>query len=115
MLVYSTDQLAAAAQFVIENNKRISGFTSIVDTIKTTIRQLAKGNITTLLKERELKINSNDWSSFSGTMGFYVLMSLEDENDDQIVLNIDILVDPSLGKSEKTYISEEFDSSLLLT
>ena len=113
MFVYSVDQLSAAATFVCENNKHFSSFSNVVDKIKTTVRLLAKENITMLLRERELKVSTNDWNTFSGTAGFYAIMTLEDLKDDQIILTIDILVDPALGKP-KTYISEEFDSALLL-
>lgn len=119
VFVYSPEQVTAAAEFVFKHNKSIykdygpSTSDRIVHNIKTTVRKLARENVNILLKERKLKIQTNDWNNYSGTMGFTVLMSLVADGAEEITLSIDVLVDPALG-TVKQYVTEAFDSVLLL-
>lgn len=114
-LLWCQEQLEQATEYIFTNNQSVTKSSKeILQSIKSTIQRLAKVNAKQILDEKCFDACADTWQTFSGTMGYTVLMSLEEQTDDEIILAVDILVDPALCK-KITYMLEEFDSSILFS
>ena len=75
------------------------------------IRDTCMKNARIVLKERRLGfISTDEWTPFVGTGGVYLSISIEDEVDDSIMMDVTIMVDPSIAHKEKGFITETIDN-----
>ena len=79
--------------------------------IQDMMRRDALKNADVLIREKLTGSNlSDEWCGFTGTGGFYLSYELYDMDDDEILIGVSILVDPALGSSEPTYVTEVVDN-----
>lgn len=116
-LLYPRASLHEAALYIWNNNPSVSKWPSkpanvfeVADSIKETMIQGARRNADVLIREKELKILLHDeWQSYIGTGGFYLLYDLYGQDNEEISLGCQILVDPSLGHPNPGYTQEMID------
>ena len=114
---YSISSLHEAARYIWDNNPSapswhngVSSEIDIVDDIRKMFIRDVKKNYEVILREKRLnKSLDNEFISYSGICGYYVLYSLAVEpTDDSIEFDVSILVDPSTGKPQG-FVSEIID------
>lgn len=114
-LSYNVASLHEAARYIWDNNPSVEKWSSapksaidVMKQIKDDMFRYAKYNAQIILKEKRLGVNlSNEWKTFTGTGGYYLLFALEEDTEELILISIDILVDPAVGHPVPRYISEE--------
>lgn len=114
---YPNAALHEAARFIWESNASVTRWpsnpTSVFDVMKDIremIRRGALSNAKVILKEKQLKVDLPDeWTSFTGTGGYYISYELEDSNDKEITIGATILVDPAVSHPHPGYTTEFVD------
>ncbi len=109
---YSNPSLHEAAKFIWENNPYVKSWPDeptsvfdVMDHIKDTINDFVKRKIKRIKDEKLYGVSQDDNFTYVGTGGYYLLISEEkDEND--IIFNFEILVDPAVG-NPRFYRKEE--------
>jgi hypothetical protein len=116
-LNYSLTALQKAAIFIWETNPSVKHWSDapksvfdVMDIIQKMMRKDALKNADVLMREKATGSDLVDeWGGFSGTGGFYLSYELHDMDDDEISIGVDILVDPSVGSKDPTYVTEVVD------
>jgi len=117
---YSLGALHEAARFIWENNESVLNWpcspTSAFDVMTQIRDMMVKGaleNAEFLKKEKNKTLSADDdWMTFNGTGGYYVLYELlSEEDDEEVRIGIDILVDPSVSHPNPRYVTEVVDNT----
>lgn len=115
---YSLGALHEAARFIWENNKSAPNWPNkpesafdVMNQIRDMMVRGAKENAEFLRKEKNKTLSlDDDWITFNGTGGYYVLYELlSNEDDEEVRIGIDILVDPSVSHPNPRYVTEVVD------
>lgn len=117
-LHYKLSALHEAARFIWEKNQLVKQWYSqpqsvfdVQDQILEMMRRDAEKNARILVREKKEKINlEEEWISYSGTGGFYIIYELYDSSEEEISIGASILVDPTVGYSEPPFVTEELDT-----
>lgn len=104
-LNYNVDQVMKAAQYIWDNNPAAPfwpscplGPTDIANEILQMAERVAVRNVR----------NSDRWTSFSGTGGYIIMFSSDDEGEIENI-DIDVLVDPAVGLDSRRYVTQTID------
>jgi hypothetical protein len=120
-LCYNLVSLHAAASYIWDNNPAVRKWPSapisvhdVLYLIHTDMVRYACANANTIIKERNTKVRMPDaWLSFTGTGGYYLMFDLQsDEDSKNIMIGVDILVDPGVGSPTSHFTTEVIDMSL---
>ncbi len=114
---YPIAALHEASKFIWENNTVVTSWPSkpkdvfdVMKSIQEFVRRGALDNARIILKEKRLKVElDNEWTSYTGTGGYYVLYELDDSTDTEITIGATILVDPSVSNPSPGYVTEFID------
>ena len=114
---YSLASLHEASRFIWEHNESIPKWPdtpkSAFDVMNQIRDMMVKGalkNAEIVRKEKTLSVKIEDeWVTFTGTGGYYVIYDLIDDTDNVIQIGIDILVDPSISHPNPGYVTEELE------
>lgn len=115
---YSLGALHEAARFIWENNDSVQNWpcapTSAFDVMTQIRDMMIKGaleNAEFLKKEKNKTLSADDdWKTFNGTGGYYVLYELLSDEDEEVCIGIDILVEPSVSHPNPRYVTEVVDN-----
>ena len=113
---YNMTSLQEVAQFILENNASISKWPNPPKNAFELMRQMkdhvyrdVSKNVKTLEREKAEGVSLQDeWVNMTGTGGYTILYSLEDQKDDYVYMSVDFLVDPAVSK-ESTFVTESLD------
>lgn len=117
---YSLGALHEAAKFIWENNRSVpywpSAPTSAFDVMTQIRNMMVKGaleNAEFLRKEKNKTLSpDDDWMTFTGSGGYYVLYELlSEEDEEEIRIGIDVLVDPAVSHPNPRYVTEVVDNT----
>lgn len=115
---YSLAALHEASSFIWENNTSVTQWPSkpkdvfdVMKNIQEFVRRGALENSKVILKEKRLKVDlDNEWSTYNGTGGYYVIYELDESTDTGITIGATILVDPSVSNPNRGYVTEFIDN-----
>jgi hypothetical protein len=113
---YNLDSLQESARYIWENNPAVPRWPSppadmfdLMKQMKEHVRRDVKKNLEVLKREKEGGVNLSDlWTNMTGTGGYTILYSLEDDTDERIYISVEFLVDPAVGKNG-TFVTETLD------
>lgn len=115
-ITYKQASLHEAARFIWERNPAVRHWPSgpqspvdVLDNIHQLMSKQALANAGTLIKEKKLTLDYSMWCDYTGTGGYYLIFSLESEPtsaDDNIVIHVEILVDPGVLHYDKAFDTE---------
>lgn len=100
---YNLEQVLTAAQFLWDNNPACRNWPSapigpndIVDDILRHAERQAQANAA----------HPHRWSTFSGTGGYIILFTSDDDLDDVQYVDIEVYVDSAVGVENRRYIEQ---------
>jgi hypothetical protein len=113
---YNMTSLQEVAQFILENNTSVSKWPEPPKNAFELMRQMkdhvyrdVRKNVKVLEREKQEGMSLSDgWVNMTGTGGYTILYSLEDQKDDWVYISVDFLVDPAVSK-ESTFVTESLD------
>lgn len=106
---YNMTQLMAAAEFIWNNNPAVQQWPArprsvmdVVNDILRTAKRQAEKNVQGWIRD-------GSWSTFVGTGGYTVMLTSDSDFDDMdnIVVDLDILVDPAVGCRSYNFVTQE--------
>ena len=115
---YPCAALHEAAKFIWENNPSVEKWPSapksvfdVISNIQSMMKRGAMDNAKIILKERALGTNlDNEWLTYTGTGGYYLVYTLRDSDDtENVTIEVDILVDPAVSDPTKGFTTEFVD------
>ena len=114
-LSFNVASLHEAARYIWNNNPSVEKWPAapksaidVMKQIKDDMFRYAKYNAQLILKERRLGTDlTNEWTTFSGTGGYYLIFNLEDDTEEHILIGVDILVDPAVGHPVSRYTMDD--------
>ena len=114
-LSYNVASLHEAARYIWDNNPSVEKWPAapksaidVMKQIKDDMFRYAKYNAQLILKEKRLGTDlTNEWATFSGTGGYYLLFTLEEDTEELILIGVDILVDPAVGNPVSRYLMSD--------
>lgn len=121
---YSAAALHDAANFIWINNPYVvywsSKPTSSIDVMADMKKMMIKhAELNARLVHKEILNGGvlakdadlyDTWNSYTGTGGYYFIFSLIDSNQSEIIIGVDILVDPAIKHKDKGFITEVVDT-----
>jgi len=118
-ICYNLTSLEKTAQFVWDNNPYVKKWYDapkdvfgLIQRIRNDALSGVHKNVNVLKREKAGEIiTDNGWLNSTGTGGYTIHYSLEDETDDYVLMNIEFLVNPAVGEEEPIYVSEDIDIS----
>jgi len=111
---YSSAALHESAKFIWDNNpsaKSNGSIFAVMTHIKKSIQNYAIKNAKVVIQERKSGIkNDDDWVSYTGIYGYYILYSLGEVDEEQITIEATILVDAAVGHPDANFVTEVVDT-----
>lgn len=109
IISYNMSQLMAAAEFIWNNNPAVQHWPDQ----PRSVMDVANGILRTAKRQAEQNVHtwqaSGVWSTFVGTGGYTVILTSDSDFDDvdNIVIDLDILVDPAVGDRSYNIVTQE--------
>lgn len=114
---YNLNSLQESAQYIWNHNPHVSRWPTppsnvfeLMQQIKNQVRRDVQRNVEILKREKDEGIDlTNEWIHMTGTGGYTIMYSLEDNTDDKIYIGVDFLVDPAVGNKNDSFVTEVLD------
>lgn len=109
IISYNVAQLTAAAEFIWNNNPSVQHWPDRPGSVM----DVANGILRTAKRQAEKNVEGwfrdGSWSTFVGTGGYTVMLTSDSDFDDvdNIVVDLDILVDPAVGDRSYNIVTQE--------
>ncbi len=113
---YNLTSLQEVAQYILDHNPSVPKWSNppknvfeLMQRMKRYVYRDVRKNVELLKREKSEGISLSDyWINMTGTGGYTILYSLEDQTDELIYISVDFLVDPAVGQ-EPTFVTEDID------